>query len=361
MKEAFLQGQLNLIQCPQCGFTGAASVPLLYYDLEKELAFVHVPDQLNLLGSTQEKIIGDLTNKLFNSLPKEQQKFYLLNPKSFLTLENLLKAVLEADGITEEMLQAQEERMKLLEEFFKAPDEKALKEKVRANDDKLDRQFFEILTAYMQSAQMMGDQSQAESFFTLRMLISRWSSKGKEIVAEIDKELGIVVLKNQEEMLERLQAAATPREFEELVAAGFGLLDYSFFQTLTGKIDKLAASGDQKTAQLLRELRAKVLETKEKLEAANRAELEKAGKLLQEIIESKQPVTTIEKKLDQINDAFFFLLQANIEEAQRQGREDVAKNLQTLGAIAAQKLREKFQGQGGPQPQAAPQIQIATR
>jgi hypothetical protein len=36
-KSALLQGQLNLVQCPQCGTVFTALVPVLYYDLEKEL------------------------------------------------------------------------------------------------------------------------------------------------------------------------------------------------------------------------------------------------------------------------------------------------------------------------------------
>jgi len=362
MKEAFLQGQFNIIRCPQCGFVGAPGVPILYYDLEKELALVHVPNELNLMGQTREKIVGDLTNRLFNSLPQEQRKFYLLNPTSFLTLESLIKAILQADGITEEMLQAQEERMHLLEELLKSPDEKTLKAKVQANDAKLDRQFFEILTAYMQTAQLMGDQEQAQSILSLRALISRWSSNGKQIVAEIDQELGIIVLKNQEEMLERLQNAANDQEFEALVAAGFAMLDYGFFQNLTNKIDQLAGSGDKNSAQALRQIRTKILDVKNKLEEANRVELEKASQVLQKIIEAKEPVATIEKSLDQINDAFFFILQANIEEAQRQKRDTVAKNLQAIGAIAVQKLQQQHQPQPPvEQAPSPPKIQIATR
>jgi hypothetical protein len=358
MKGAFLQGQLNLIQCPQCGFTGAAGVPVLYYDLEKELAFVHVPDQLTLMADTQEKIVGDLTNKLFNNLPQEQRKFYLLNPKSFLTLDSMVKAIYEADGITEEMLQAQEARMTLLEDLLQSPDEKTLKEKVRANDDKLDREFFELLTAYMQAAEMMGDQTQSQTFLTLRTLISRWSSTGKEYVAEIDQELGIIVLKNQEEMLERLQNAASEEEFQALVTAGFPMLDYGFFQNLTAKIDQ----ADAVTGKSLRELRAKILAAKEKLEAQNQVELENANKVLETIIKSSNPVSAIEKNLDKINEAFFFILQAHIDEAQRQGREQVVQNLQTLGNIAAQMLREKLDQQQPEQPpQETPKIHIASR
>jgi len=131
-KNAFLQGAFNITQCPQCGFTSPLGVPLLYYDLEKELALVLVPEGVRMSQPEQQKIIGDLTNKLVNSLPAEDRKFYLLNPQQFLTMESMVKAVLKADGITEEMLEVQAAKAKLIEKFLQVEDEKTLKTGQRA-------------------------------------------------------------------------------------------------------------------------------------------------------------------------------------------------------------------------------------
>lgn len=364
LKTAFLQGYLNVIRCPQCGFSGMANVPVLYYDLEKELALVHVPTDLNMMGDTQEKIIGELTNKLFNSLPAEQKKFYLLNPTTFLTLENLMKAILEADGITEEVLQAQEARMRLIEEFLNSPNETTLKEKVKEHDTELDREFFETLTAYMQTAQMSGDQQRAQTFLSLRTLISRWSTNGKKIVADIDKELGAVILQSKEELLTKLQNAQSDEEFEALIAAGHGFLDYGFFQQLTTKIDQAASNGSRADADSLRNLRTKILDVKDRQEAQNKQMLEKAGKLLETIFKSRQPEKVIDENLDDMNEAFFFLLQANIEEARRHGHNDAAQALEMIGAMAIAKLQEKYgepSEAATPEPESKPTIEIASR
>ncbi|NIT58160.1 MAG: hypothetical protein GWN00_18605, partial [Aliifodinibius sp.] len=32
LKQAFLRGELNISQCPQCGFTSELNIPLLYHD-----------------------------------------------------------------------------------------------------------------------------------------------------------------------------------------------------------------------------------------------------------------------------------------------------------------------------------------
>jgi hypothetical protein len=352
MKSAFLQGLVNVFRCPQCGAINRPNIPLLYYDLEKELAFVLSPTELHLAGTAQDKIIGDLTNTLVNSLPAEQRKFYLFNPKLFLTFESMVKAILEADGVTEEMLQAQQARIKLLQEFLQAPDEAALKELVKVHDAELDYEFFELLTYYMQSAQMEGDRTRAQTFFALRSLLRRWSSRGKKFIAEVDAKMGLVIVQSQEELLEKLQQTQTPEEFEALVSAGQPLLDYTFFQKLTANIDAATQKGDQATSAKLRELRGRILEVKAKVEEAGRAALEKASVLLKEILQSNRPDQVIEQKLDQIDEAFFYILNANIEEARRRGQQDAARALETIGNMILGLLQ-------GPEP-ATPETPAST-
>ncbi|MCB0197390.1 MAG: hypothetical protein KDJ65_35915 [Anaerolineae bacterium] len=368
MKAAFLQGRINISQCPHCGTANRPDVPILYYDLEKELALVLAPGGLTLDKTTQEKMIGNLTNSLINSLPTEQRKFYLFNPQQFLTLENMVKAVLKADGITEEMLDKQAARTKLIQEFMQAPDEDTLKDLVKTHDEELDYEFFEILTAYMQTANMEGDQNRAQAFYALRAVLARWSTKGKEAVAEIDQKIGLVVLENQEELLERLSQATTDEEIEGLVAAGHGLLDYTFFQKLTDKIDRVSKEGDAASATALRELRSKVLEIKAHHEEQSRIVLERAGNLLKEVLQSSRPDKVIDEKLDQIDEAFFFVLTANIEEARRQGHNETAQALEMIGNLTMAKLQgidlSQMEAEAEPpaeQPQEKPQIHISRR
>ncbi|MBN1993974.1 MAG: hypothetical protein JW953_14840 [Anaerolineae bacterium] len=338
LKIALLQGRLNVAQCPQCGLVVPLGVPLLYYDLEKELAFVLVPDGLQMAAGDQQKLIGDLTNRLVNQLPPEQRKFYLFNPKQFLTLESMAKAILEADGITEEVLKAQEAKAKLIEEFLQAKDEATLKEKAKAHDAELDREFFEILTASIQSAQMEGDQAGMQALFTLRSLLAKWSSQGKKAVAEIDAELGVMYIKSQEELLEKLKETENDEEFAALVAAGYPLLDYGFFQNLTAQIDQ---AKDTAKRQALVDLRSKILETKARQEEKSRAQIQKAANLLQEILQSGDPAKALEQKLDKLDEAFFAVLSANIQEAQRQKQDQAMRALELIGNMAVSLLQER--------------------
>jgi hypothetical protein len=344
-KSAFLEGRLNVTQCPQCGLTSPLGVPIFYYDLEKELALVLVPDGLQMAGADQEKMIGDLTNRVVNSLPAEQRKFYLFNPKQFLTMETMAKAILEADGITEEVLEAQTAKVKLIEEFLSIGDEAALKKKAKEHDQELDRQFFEILTASIQAAQMEGNQAGVQTLFALRALLAEWSTQGQQAVKEIDAELGLAYIQGQEDLLEKLQGAENDEEFESLVAIGYPLLDYSFFQKLTAKIDEAAKAKDTKKAKDLTDFRSKILDVKARHEEKSQAALQKAAELLKEILQSGDPQKTLEQKLDDIDDAFFAILSANIQEARRQKQDQAAQTMGLIGNMAIGMLQERMKGE----------------
>ncbi|MCL4299070.1 MAG: hypothetical protein KJ077_25260 [Anaerolineae bacterium] len=342
LKSAFLQGRLSAVPCPQCGFVNTLTIPMLYYDLEKELALVLAPNSLHLAGPDQEKMIGSLTNSLVNSLPPEQRKFYLLNPKVFLTFDSIVKAILEADGITEEVLEAQKAKVKLLEEFLQVRDEAALQEKVKEHDAELDHEFFEILTASMQAAQMEGNRAGAQALYALRSVLAELSSQGQQAVAEIDASLGLVHITSREDLLEKLQNAQTNEEFEAFTAAGHPLLDYTFFQQLTAKIDETARAGDAKQAETLKNLRTKILDTKARQEEESRAALQKSVALLREVLQSRDPQKILAQKLDQIDESFFAVLSANIEEARRQNQNEAAQAMEMIGSMAMAMLQESL-------------------
>jgi hypothetical protein len=359
MKSAFLQGQLNITQCPQCGLTSPLGVPLLYYDLEKELAFVLVPDGIQMSAPDQQKMIGDLTNRLTNSLPPEDRKFYLLNPKQFLSLETMAKAILEADGITEEVLEAQAAKVKLIEKFLQTTNEDELKKKVKEYDAELDRDFFEILTASIQNAQMEGNQSGVQTLFTLRALLAEWSTQGKQAIEEIDAELDVMYVKSQEDLLDKLQAVKDDEEFATLVAMGYPMLDYGFFQKLTAQIDEATKTKDTAKAKTLTDLRSKILEVKAQHEEASRVVLQQAAELLKEIVESGDPPKMLAQKLDEIDEPFFAVLSANIQEAQRQNQDQAVQTLQLIGNMAMGMLQERAKTQAEiSQPAPEPKIHL---
>jgi hypothetical protein len=357
-KSAFLQGRLNMARCPQCQRVVPLNVPVLYYDLGQELAYVLLPNGLQMTTAEQERIIGSLTNGLVNTLPAEQRKFYLLNPKPFLSMESLIKAILEADGISPERYEAQKAKIQLLEKFLHTEDEAGLRAKVKENDAQLDREFFEILTGSMQAAQMEGNMAGAQTLFALRDFLARESSQGSQAVAEIDEELGLVYLRGPDDLLEKLQNAATDEEFEEWTAAGHEFLDYQFFQKLTAQIDNATQTGNQQKAQTLKALRTKILDTKGRQEETSRLAFQKSAQLLKDILQSNDPPKILEERLDEIDEAFFSILSANIEEARRQKQDQIAEAMEMLGNMTMALLQAQMTAQANPDQPPPSQIHL---
>jgi hypothetical protein len=131
--------------------TREISQPIVYHDPAKELLLTYFPPELNMPVNEQERIIGPFITKVTNSLPQEKRKAYLLRPQTMFTLQTLVEKVLEADGITKEMLQAQQQRLNLLQRLLGAP-ENSVEEIAKQEDKLIDRDFFMIAGRLMEAA-----------------------------------------------------------------------------------------------------------------------------------------------------------------------------------------------------------------
>ena len=339
LKAQFLQGNINVAQCPQCGTQAPMTAPLLYHDPANELALVLMPNELNLHHDDQQKIIGSLTNALISSLPPEQRKAYLLTPKTFITMQSLVNAVLEAEGITPEMLERQKDKARLINEFLQAKDEESLRNLVKEHDAELDYEFFQILTVSAQAAQADGQSEMAQALLGLRALLADLSSQGQSAVAEVDAALGLGETITREELLSRLQAAESDEEFDALVAVGRPLCDYAFFQNLTGQIE---AASDAESSSQLKALRTRILDATAKQDEEAQASMQQASELFKTILQADDPQAAAREHLDEIDDAFFVVLSANIQHAESENHEEAAKALQQLANMIIGLLEERL-------------------
>jgi hypothetical protein len=238
--------------------------------------------------------------------------------------------VLEAEGITPEMLERQKVKAQLINELLQAQDEESLKRLVKEHDADLDYEFFQILTASAQATQADGQTQIAQALLGLRSLLAQMSSKGRAAVAEVDASMGLGETITREELLSRLESTQADEEFEELVAAGRPLLDYAFFQSLTSQIE---AAADADRAAQLKSLRTRILDTTAKQDDEARARMQRAANLLKTILEANDPQSALREHLDQVDDAFFLVLSANIQRAQQENRTDVAQALQQVADV----------------------------
>ena len=125
-KGRMMNGAVNLATCPQCGNRVMLQLPFIYHDAEKELALIYAPMSAGQDEAARQKAIGQLTKGVMDNLPPADRKGYLLQPQEFLTLENLVKKVLEAEGITDEVIAEQQEKLELLQRLVDTEDDKAL-------------------------------------------------------------------------------------------------------------------------------------------------------------------------------------------------------------------------------------------
>ena len=161
-KQKILSHTTNTARCQACGYEGLMTTPVVYHDPEKELLLTYFPPELGLPVNAQEKQIGPLINQVVNALPAEKRKGYLFSPQTMFTYQTLIDKILEADGITKEMIEAQQKRVGLIQRLLttgKSEDRLAI---IHQETDLVDGEFFAILGTILESAVAQGDQKASQ-------------------------------------------------------------------------------------------------------------------------------------------------------------------------------------------------------
>jgi hypothetical protein len=288
MKQRILTGALNLIACQACGYQGAVATPLVYHDPEKEMLLTYFPAEMGMPVNEQEKIIGPLIMKVTNNLPPEKRKAYLLRPQTMLTMQSMVERILEGDGITKEMIQAQQRRMELLQRLANSSDEQIL-EIAQAEDAQLDGEFYNLLNRLIETALVGGDQDSAGRLTELQKKLIPVTSYGKKI-QEQGREVEAAIQSLQqagkeltrEKLLEVVQKAPNDIQLSVMVSLARAGMDYNFFQLLSQKIDQ--AQGKQK--EHLLELRTKLLDMTSMIDKQIEASVNRARTLLNTLLQA---------------------------------------------------------------------------
>jgi hypothetical protein len=323
------------------------SVPLIYHDPAKELLFSLVPQALNITETDRQRAIGQLSNAIINGLPAEERKGYLLQPRLFLTFQTMLEAILEADGVTKEMLEQQQAKAELVGEMLQAVDDPLrLAALIGQNEAKIDYEFFSILAANINLAEQ-NQADTAERLVRLRAVLLERTATGQEVaeqqraIAEVLE--GIDENLTREDLLDRI--AVVEGEHAEqilnvLISMARPLVDYQFFQLLTQRIEEAQAQGDQASVDRLTETRAMILDLTQKLDAQVRERMQEKAHLLTEILQSPDPQSAIRARMEEIDSVFFSVLEANLAQSEQQHQHQVVDKLREIQKMIAQVLQE---------------------
>jgi len=327
LKAALLSGRLTNL-----------AAPFIYHDPAKQLALVLMPMELNLNDLEQQRVIGQLTQVVMRGLPEDAPRAYLLQPKVFFSLQSLVEAILEADGVTPEMLRAQQERVDLLRDLVRLlGDEASLRERARENDAKIDATFFEILSASLEANLASGREQAAQQLSRLNKILLEETTYGRALAKRAAAIEAFRKSPSRETLLDQLVAVEDAETRQLLITWGRQLLDYAFFQLLTSRIE----AADEAGKQQLIALRKEIQETRDKIDAASRAFIESKAKLIEEIASSSSPIESARKHIDELDDAFFSVLQLNIQDAERAGDKEALAVLERVEQVVMQAIAER--------------------
>lgn len=343
LKGKFLRGRINAARCANCGSEGIIAAPLMYHDPAKELLLVFIPPESQMNDQEQQQMIGRMTNLIMAYLPLEQRKGYLLLPKVLLSYPSLIETVLQAEGITPEMLAAQRERMELVERLWQAmSDEARFDALITELDAQLDFEFFATLGAYIESNRQDGREDRVQALEGLRERLLEKSTYGRKLAVQMLTGPAGPPPLGRAELLEKVLAAGSEEEETWLVGAYRSTMDYLFFQMLAERIEQAGQAGLAEEEARLQGLRGRLLQAAERLDQEARAALERASDLLRDLLNAPDAEALIRERLDEFDDAFFLVLGANMQAAQSAKNEAAYQRLRELGGQVIEIAQEKL-------------------
>jgi hypothetical protein len=309
------------------------SSPIVYHDPSKDLLLTYFPSELGLPIQEQEKQIGPLINQVVNRLPPEQRKAYLLRPQTMLTMQGLIEKVLEADGITKEMIQAQQQKLNLLQRLINVKDEDVLKEIARQEDKNMDAEFFSLMNSLIESAMVGGDQQGAKRLSDLQKALLPNTTAGRQL-QEQSKEVESAIRSLQEagkdltreKLLDMVTSSKSETQLSVLASLARPLMDYEFFQLLSGKIDRARGDGRER----LIKMRDNLLEITRTIDHQLAQRLDQARKNVNTILGAPNASQVLQQNLAAVDEFFVQALNEELAVAREKG--DLEK-LQKLNSM----------------------------
>ena len=260
-KQRLLGGVSNYAACKNCGYSGPLATPIVYHDNDKELLLTYFPSELALPVNEQEKLIGPLITQVTNRLPPEKRKGYLLRPQSFFTYQSLIERILAADGITPEMLQAQQKKVGLVERLLGASTPEARSEIIKNEATMLDAEFFSIFGRLMQGASSSGQEQYIAQMDVIQKQLMEESEVGRKLAGQANEiQEAVKTLQAAGKSLDRIKLldilieAPNEDRLNALVSMTRPGLDYLFFQSLTERIEKKTGDDRKKLENLRQKL-----------------------------------------------------------------------------------------------------------
>lgn len=320
-KERLLRGAANIAICPSCGYQSQIAMPIVYHDPEKELLLTYFPPELNMPLPEQQKILGPMITKVVNSLPPEKKKGYLFQPRTMLTYDTLFETILEADGITKEMLNEQKYKSELIRRLLQtSPD--SLVEVIRQEESHIDQSFFMMLNNTMDAAIQMRDKDSYEKLRSLQEVLFKETAYGRELKVRADfTQKAITDLQelddklNRDTLLELVLNSPDDAYLQTLTGLARNGMDYEFFTKLSARIN--SAEGEEK--EKYTHIRGQLLDLTQRIDKALAEEKEARRKLLEEILKQDDMESAVYQAVRAIDQSFTDVVNEELAAARKAG------------------------------------------
>jgi hypothetical protein len=335
MKQALMSGRFNVAVCSACGAATLIAAPLLYHDPDKQVCFVHMPQELKYSTEEQEQFIGEATNAIITTLPPDAPRGYLLTPRRFMTIQSLVDAILEADGIPREVVEQQRNIIDLISTLAEAldKDDATFQRVVEQHKSNITPEFFAALSTFIDASLQENQPESAQLLSTLRSRLIELTGFGESMSGQGPVDI--------EELIDQM-LAASDEELQDIIADVRHVIDYTFFQTWTQRIETLEQAGQAEQAQQLTDGRKRVLELVERLDKEAQAMFEAGSNLLQAALDAPDPKAVLQERGDQIGEAFLMVLSATMESAHRNNQADLLERLSTIEKLAVEVIQERL-------------------
>jgi CpXC motif protein len=347
-KQRLLGGVSNMARCPYCGYEGRLATPIVYHDADKELLLTFFPPELGMPVNEQERLIGPLITQVTNRLPPEKRKAYLFKPVANLTFESMMETILGKDGITPEMIKAQQERLGLIDRLLQATAPDVRTELIKQNSKLFDEQFFALFSRLLQAGLGSGQEELARQMTELQKQLleeTEYGRKLRESVGELEAAAKALQDAGQgltrEKLLDMMVQAPSDARVKAYVSLARNGMDYTFFQNLTNMIDK--SSGDER--KKLEELREKLLDHVNEIDKQLEARYKQAQEFVERLLGQEDVAKATQDNLDAFTQDAVDVVQTMLRQASE--KNDYVR----MGKL--QKMIEILQSASAPPPEVA--------
>ena len=347
-KQRLLGGVSNIAHCPHCGYEGRLATPIVYHDADKELLLTYFPPELGMPLNEQERLIGPMITQVTNRLPPEKRKGYLLKPVANLTFESMMETILGKDGITPEMIKAQQERLNLIDRLLQITTADVRSEVIKQNAKLVDEQFFALFSRLMQAGAQGGEEQLAKQMSDLQKQLLTETEYGRTLQEQVGElEAAAKTLQEagqgltREKLLDLIIQSPSDGRLKAYVSLARNGMDYTFFQNLSEMIDK--ASGDQK--KKLEDIRTKLLDLTNEIDKQLEARYKQAQDFVEKLLEQEDVAKATRDNLRSFTQDAVEVVQRSLRQASE--KNDYAR----MGKL--QKMMEVLEEASAPPPEVA--------